>query len=267
MTVATHWQLAADPFAPASRGPFIAVPGHAEAVARLRHVVESGDKLGKLEAPAGLGKSVVLTEALRQLRHPARRIARCTAAIDGAHLYASLAGGLTGRRLGAIARHHAWTALRDAARLAGRQRLSVVLAVDDAHTLAGPADQDDRHRLAALGEITGTPTTVLLAGRPDHLEEATATEADWLLTIRLPALSRDEAEAYLRARLEAAGRIGMVFTPRAVTRLHAIAGGVPRGLDRLASLALAAGAWQGSEAVTPEIVEAVANECRTPLDP
>ena len=44
-------------------------------------------------------------------------------------------------------------------------------------------------------------------------------------------------------------------------RLHARSAGVPRGLDRLASLALLAGAVQRLEILSPEVVEGVAREC------
>lgn len=261
MTVASHWQLTTDPFRPASR-PFLPLPPHAEAVARLEQTVEAGEKLGILDAEAGLGKSVVLAEVLRRLRNPSRRIALAAAPLDGASLYASLARALAGRSLLPAGRSQAWAALRDAVRLAARQRLAVVLAVDDAHLLAGAEDRRDLQRLAALADAERAPVTVLCVARPG---EEPGAAAGWTLKVRLAALSRSETERYLRAKLECAGRRGPVFTPRAVTRLHALAGGNPRGLDRLAGLALAAAALQGHEVIPPELVEAVAPECLAPV--
>ena len=82
--------------------------------------------------------------------------------------------------------------------------------------------------------------------------------------IRLPALTRSEAEQYLAAKLAAAGRDEPTFTPRALNRLHACSLGIPRGLDRLASLALMAGALRGLEIVTPDLIEGVTQECTLP---
>lgn len=246
MTIATHWQLAADPFRE-SAGPFVATPTHAEAVARLLYLIESGERWGVLEAEAGLGKSMVLAEVLRQARHPARRLVRCSATLDAASRDEALVRGLTGRS----ARNRG--ALHDAVRLAGRQGLAVVVALDDAHALDDPRDLD---RLVALAH-EGTRLTLLQVGRPREPKGP----ARWELAVRLVPLSRTEAEPYLAAKLEAVGRTGPTFTPRAVARLHALAGGVPRGLDRLASLALAAGTVRGLEIITPEVVDDVASEC------
>jgi type II secretory pathway predicted ATPase ExeA len=136
-------------------------------------------------------------------------------------------------------------------RLAGCQGLAVVLAIDDAHVL------DDRRDLERLTTLDGARVTVLRVGRPTDPDDAVR----WELALRLPPLSRGEAEQYLRAKLEAAGRSGTTFTSRAVARLHALSGGVPRGLERLAGLALAAGAVRGLEIIPPEVVDDVAPEC------
>ena len=82
--------------------------------------------------------------------------------------------------------------------------------------------------------------------------------------IRLAPLTRSEAAEYLARKLSAAGRSEATFTPRAITRLHLLSQGVPRGLDRLATLALMAGAMRGLEVIGPEVVEGVAAECVLP---
>jgi hypothetical protein len=74
-------------------------------------------------------------------------------------------------------------------------------------------------------------------------------------------LTRGAAGRYLADKLASAGRDGLTFTPGAITRLHALSGGVPRGLDRLASLSLMAGAMKRLEVIPPEVVEGVTREC------
>jgi hypothetical protein len=258
MAIQQHWSLSQDPFADGA-GPFVPIPGHVEAVARLLDRIESGARLGSLFAAPGLGKSGILGEVLHRARHPRRRITRCGGALDGGTLYAELARGLGRRVWEPCNRHASWKALTDAVRLAPAQGLALVLAIDDVHLLlANPADRLDVERLAHLGASTGARVTVLRAGLPT---DDPALPDGWDLAVRLAPLSRRETELYLTAKLAAAGRHEPTFTPRAVTRLHALALGVPRGLDHLARLALMAGALRGAEVVTPELVEGVLPEC------
>ena len=250
-----HWGFTADPFA-AGSPPFVATPGHAEAVARLSHAIDTAEHLAILRAPSGLGKSTVLREALERSKGPGRRLSLVRAPLDGPDLLASLTQGLGGRRF--AGRSAAWRGLADAAKLCRFQGLAVVLAVDDSHALDDPADRQDLGRLAHLDPHPAARLTVILAGREDLGAEPSSP---WGLLFRLAPLSRGEAAAYLDAKLAAVGRLGATFTPRAVALLHATSGGNPRGLDRLASLALMAGALRGLEVVGPDVIEGVSREC------
>jgi MSHA biogenesis protein MshM len=253
-----HWNLARDPF-DGRRVAFAATPGHAEAVARLVHTIEAVGPSARLVAGPGLGKSTVLDRAIATTRSPARRFARAVGPADGAELLATLAAGLGARVAPDASRGASWRSLTDAARLCRWQGLHVVIAVDECHAIGAPADRLDLERLDHLDTDPAARLTVLRVGRPDPLDEP--GPADWGLAIRLLPLTRGESEGYLAAKLEAAGRPEPTFTPRALTRLHALSGGVPRGLDRLAGLALMAGAVRGLEIVPPEVVDDAAREC------
>ena len=255
-----HWKLDRDPFARVG-SPFVATPGHGEAVARIAHAIESGWRSAALHAPAGLGKTRVLAEALGRVRSPARRIVRVENPTDGPSLLADLAGRLDAPIPADSARSVAWRRLDEAVRLCHCQGLHVVLAIDDTQDLGGPADRLDLRRLSRLGARAGGPLTVLTIGREPSDDLDDSEDDDWDLAIRLAPLTRSEAGQYLAAKLAAAGRRSPVFAPKAVTRLHAIARGVPAGLERLATLALLAGSFEGLEVVTPEVVEGAAGEC------
>jgi MSHA biogenesis protein MshM len=259
-----HWKLLRDPFV-GSGSPYVPVAPHAEAVARLVDTIETGQRRAVVRAGAGLGKSSVLARALAETRGPWRRTAWLSSPTDGAGLLAGLAEGL-GRRVPAGAsRGLAWKALDEAVRLCRWQRQRVILAIDDCQHLTDPADRLDLERLAHLDPHPDTRLTVLQAYRTDEVDDPATLAAPWELLIRLPALTRSDAEIYLAAKLAAAGRGEPTFTPRAIQRIHLISAGNPRGLDRLASLALMAGALRGLEIVTPDIIEGVAGECT--LDP
>jgi MSHA biogenesis protein MshM len=145
------------------------------------------------------------------------------------------------------------------------QGIHVILAVDGCHALTTSGGTDDLGRLNNLVGLEGGSVTVLLVdggeGRQDGLPGRL-----WTLVLRLKPLTRSEAETYLAAKLAAAGCSDFLFTRRAVTRLHALSSGIPKGLDRLASLSLMAGASKGLEAISSEVVDAVSCECHLPSE-
>lgn len=252
--VELHWKIDRDPFAPGST-PFVSTPIHAEALARLAYAVESGERRATLRAAAGLGKTMVLTEALAQVRAPNRRIALAAWTGDISTTVSTLARGLGHMGQSGMP---PWRALFESLRLCRMQRLAVVLAVDGEDDADASTEGVELARLASLDPSPTSRVTVLRVGRgggwrPD--------DDPWGLPIHLVPLSRSEAGDYLRAKLASAGRLEPVFTLKAVTRLHGLTGGVPRGLDRLASFSLRLGAARGVEAVTPEVVDGVAEEC------
>ena len=253
-----HWNLDRSPFDGRPAG-FVEVPGHVEAVARLVHTIESAGRSARLVAGPGLGKSTVLARALDLTRSPRRRVSRVTGPTAGSELFASLAAGLGARVAPDASRSTAWRILGEWARLCRWQRLHLVLSIEDCHELADPSSRRDLERLDHLDPDPSASLTVLRVGRPSEVDEA--PPGDWGLSIRLEPLTRSEASGYVAARLEASGRREPTFTPRALTRLHALSGGVPRGIDRLATLSLMAAASRRLEVVPPEVVDAASREC------
>ncbi len=256
-----HWNLARDPF-PGRPGPFVATPTHAEAAARLVHSIESGARSATLEAGPGLGKSTILARAIEATRGPGRRFARAVGPVDGANLFAQLAVDLGARLPADPGRAASWRALVDAVRLCRWQKIQVVLAVDSAEAIEGDAGRLDLDRLEAVDPGPAARLTVLRVGRPAGASADSADRADWSLPIRLAALTRGEAAAYLAARLAHAGLDRPAFEPRALARLHLHSCGIPRGIDRLAALAMMAAAVAGLELVPPGLVDGAAGEYR-----
>lgn len=244
-----HWNMTRDPF-PAQGGSYVATPPHDEAVARVVHAVRSGERLAVVRAGSGLGKSMVLTRALSEARMPGLRIARADAPPDAASLHAQIARSLRLRPAQDRSQHQIWQSLTDAARLIAAQRGRLVIAVDDAHRLADRLDLD---RLLCLD--SGSTVTILSFERPR--DDDSHPDA---FSIRLDPLTRSESSAYLAAKLHLAGRDTPLFSPAAMTRLHALTAGVPRRLDRLAGLALRDAAVQGQPLITEGRVEVAFRE-------
>ncbi|WP_165063683.1 ExeA family protein [Paludisphaera rhizosphaerae] len=245
-----HWGLDRDPFLGPSR--FVPLAEHREAVERLRYTVEAGQPLAWLTGGEGLGKSIVLRQALAEIRRADRRIVLVENPVDAPSLWRMLADQIEGKIGPATERAETWIRLERAAKVCTIQGRRLVLAIDGGEGL----DRGDLQRLARL-----EGATILLAQRdPD------VSAAPWTLAIRLRPLTRSDAENYLTARLAAVGCREPIFTPRAVVRLHAAARGVPRGMNQLASMALIAAAMRGMEAVSSEVVDGVALECRAAGD-
>lgn len=257
----SHWKLTHDPFA-TSAARYVATATHGEAVARLVHAIETCQRSAALWAGPGLGKSFVLKRALAETRSPSRRVARAAGPIDGPSLFAALAESLGSPAPAGASRAVSWRALTQAVRLERWQRSHVLLVIDDVHLLTTTADRFDLERLIHLESSPSARFTIITVGRP-AIDEILPT-AHWDLAVRLPALTRTEAEHFVQSKLALAGRAEPVFTPRALSRLHAGSEGVPRGLDRLGSLALMAGAARGLEIIPPDVIDGVVCECVLP---
>lgn len=254
-----YWKLSRDPF-DARSSPFVPLEAHQEAVARLVETIEAGRKLAILQEKEGMGKTRVLAQALGEIRSPWRRVVRASSPVDGASLFAELAESLGSRVPAGASRGVAWKRLGEALRLCRWQRLQVILAIDDCQDLVEAADRLDLDRLVHADSHPAARLTVIQVFR--HSDDDERMVDPWALSILLPSLMRAECERYVTTKLAAAGRDEPVFTPRAIHRLHALTEGVPRSLDRLASLALMAGAMRGLEIIPPEVVEGVSGECR-----
>lgn len=259
-----HWNLVRDPFAE-DHWSYVATAGHEEAVIRLVHAVRSAQRGISLRSGAGLGKSTILRRALSQLRSPGRRVAYAQGMIDGLDLFRKLGAELGASSLAPVAtRSDSWRRLEEAIRLCRWQNVDAVLAIDDCHLLRSREDRLDLERLDHLEADRRGGLTILRVGRPDDDESAQDASRDrWEIAARLKPLTVSETEQYLNRRLAESGRPESTFSARAVLTLHRLAGGVPRGLNQLASLALIAGAVQGLEMIGPRCVEEAAMECAT----
>jgi type II secretory pathway predicted ATPase ExeA len=245
-----HWNLVRDPFAPGG-SPYVSTPGHDEAVAQLVHAIAAGERRVSLIAESGMGKTIVLTRALAKAKTPSLRVALAVAPVDGPSLMASLARSLRLRHDPESSAARSWRALVDAARLIRAQRGRLVLAVDSAQWLDTPEARRDLDRLVHLDSGPEPIVTLIEVSQPVGDTSQIAHEA---IPIPLGPLTRGETSAYLATKLRLAGRDAPTFTPRGLTCLHSLAGGVPGRLDRLARLALVAGGLEGVDRVDEEIL-------------
>jgi type II secretory pathway predicted ATPase ExeA len=249
-----HWGFERAPFADHD-SPYVSLPAHDEAALRLMHCIETGERSAFLTADAGLGKSTVLRRVLAETRSGRRRCVLMSCPRGRDLLLGGLADRL-GERLGREpSRLACWRAIERSFRLASIQGVNVAIGIDDCEN-AGAQMQRDIESLANLWTGLSTRLTIIQAGRPGQGVRADSAQA-WTLAIGLESLTRSEAERYLVTKLSGAGCNLPVFTPRAVTRLHCLSSGVPRGIEQLATRCLMAGAGRGLEAIPPELVDSL----------
>jgi type II secretory pathway predicted ATPase ExeA len=252
----SHWGLSRDPFAE-SDSSYVSLPSHDEAVARLMFSIETSQRRVILAGLAGLGKSTVLRKARFESRSPRRRFASIVCPRDGALLFTSIAECL-GQRVGREpSRLGSWRALERAVRLASLEGCQLVLAIDDCDDQVDATVRRDLESLTRLGSAMNADLAIILIERNVTVAHSAASDA-WSLPIYLERLTRSQAERLLAAKLEQAGNSDRVFTPRAITRLHALSLGVPRKLEQLAVLCLIDGAARGLEVIHPDLVDTCA---------
>jgi len=255
-----YWGLARDPFAKLG-SPYVSLPSHDEAVARVEYAVEAGQSHVVIRAAAGLGKTTVLRRAIGLIRDARRRIIVLSGPVDAANLVHRIAEGLGGQAGQQLDLAHGWRSVERAIRVLFLEGCHVVLAIDDCLGHDGPTG-DIVPALLGLGRLCPRDNRgiAVVETRGCDRDQSPIADDRWVLHAGLKPLTRSESEDYLHQKLAAAGCREPVFAPRAITRLQSLCVGIPRGLERLAALSLAAGATRGLKVISPDIVDGVASD-------
>ena len=146
--------------------------------------------------------------------------------------------------------------------------LKVVLLIDEAQNL--PADALEQVRLLTnLETDTQKLLQILLLGQPELRAMLARPELRQLaqrITARfhLEPLQPDDTARYLRHRWRVAGGERFPFEAKAVRRLHARAGGVPRLINVIAERALLAGYARDAASIDARLVDLAADEVLPP---
>ena len=148
------------------------------------------------------------------------------------------------------------------------QGLKVVLLIDEAQNL--PPDALEQVRLLTnLETDTQKLLQILLLGQPELRAMLARPELRQLaqrITARfhLEPLQAGDTAAYLRHRWRVAGGERFPFDAKAVQRLHARAGGIPRLINVIAERALLAGYARDANHIDARLVDLAASEVLPP---
>jgi general secretion pathway protein A len=252
-----HWGLERSPFAPGTRAPlFYEGESQAEALARLRFVVQNGRRLAIVVGASGSGRSVLLHRFAEQCRREGRPVSSASlAGLSGRELSWQLAAQLS---LGPLPGDDAAALFNRIAALINSlrwQRERATLLLDDADQ-AGPDVRTFVLRLLALGGDDARLTFVLSTTPTDawRLGREVLDASD--LLIDLEPWSEVETVGYIQHALVEGGCERPAFDDEALSVLWALSGGVPRHVNRLADHALLCAAAEGRETIDAAIIEA-----------
>ncbi len=261
-----HWGLDRWPFASTpDAGRFYPTSGQNEALARVDYLVESRRRVGALLGEAGVGKSLMLQVAARQLSRQGRAVVLVDAlGLSTRELLWQTAAGLAASPREDADAARLWRLVADRVVENRMQQTDTVLLVDD----AGQAGPDVLGQFVRLARIDASPSarwTMVLAAEPQQAMRWNETLRDLVdLRIDLRAWEAEDTIGYVQTALVEAGCLEPLFSDDALALLHELAGGVPRRVARLADFALLAGAASGLRKIDAATIRATHEEVAWP---
>ena len=259
---AHYWSLAESPFkSTLDTRWFFQSSAHEEALARLMFLVEERRRCGVLIGPAGAGKSMLTQVVYRQMRRTQYEIALVDlVGRSGQELLWETAASLGLAPQTSETTWKLWRSLQDHLQVNEHPQFHTVLLFDHLDRAASDA-LETLQRLFHMNRGPQASITFLVTLRTDsvpRLAGLLGEQSD--LRIEIPALDRQQTEAYIEGQLMAAGARNNVFDPEAIDRLYAYSQGILRNLNRLCDLSLIAAMADDQQSVNSGVVESVAEE-------
>lgn len=260
-----YWKLERAPFDHDRRAEaFYSSRLHGESLVKLKYLIEHGKGAATLIGASGTGKTHVLEMIRRQIanQHPIVHVVYPQ--LSPHELVAAVTGALRDD-LSEI--HSSKTGLDQLLRSfesrlcqltqAGR---SPVIMIDDAHLIEDRRVFQTLHQLMNYQQPGRSNFSMILAGQPELVGSLQRTDqlSDRIaFQCLLQALSETESIAYVRHRLEIAGRTEPIFDDPAMKAIYELSAGIPRRINRLCDFALLVGYANKSTSVSAEQIEGV----------
>ncbi len=151
-----------------------------------------------------------------------------------------------------------------------KQNKKVVLVIDEAHVLSVDLLEEVRLLSNQMGEKPNT-LSIFLVGQPE-LQDRLAHER--LLPLRhrigikyeLTSFSPKDTAQYILFRLQGAGGLGQIFTPKALTRIHQITRGNPRMINIICDNALLTGFSEDLHTIDKPIIDECVEELKLSVE-
>ncbi|MDZ4852193.1 MAG: AAA family ATPase [Pirellulaceae bacterium] len=267
MSYLQYWKLGYAPFS--SNSAFFTGGSVEEAIARVCFLVKSQRRMGVLVGPSSVGKTLLLKHLRKPIATAAavnrpKIVYQSLLGLNPSEFFASLSRtigeGLTSNAHANGSEDHreksAWNQLKDALVAATAFSTQVVLLLDDISFAKEPM-------LGGIHQIMEASQTVtcVLGVCSESVDELPLNLRERCqLRVDLPAWDLGQTADYFDFVLsKAKGRPG-IFEAQAITRIHELSDGLPQRLNRLAELALVAGASKRIPRITSELADQVFDE-------
>ena len=226
---------------------------HGEALAHLNYGLQDGGGFVLLTGEVGTGKTTVSRCLLQQLPADTEIAYILNPSLTERDLLAAICDEFQLPYGEEASLKQLFDLIRDhlLANLAAGKR-SVVLVDEAQHLLPGVLEQ--LRLLTNLETDEKKLLQVVLIGQPElqqMLRQPLLRQLAQRITARyhLLPLSRQDVDAYVRFRLQVAGCVQPIFTPRAIQTLHRLSGGIPRLINLICDRALIAAFARGSHKI------------------
>jgi type II secretory pathway predicted ATPase ExeA len=238
-------------------------PKHAEALARLQHAIEEQD-IVLLTGEIGSGKTTLSRAFIDGLDASFHPVLIINPRLSPSQLLRTIA-----LRLGmddvSRFRHGILEGIN--AKLyelyeAGRRP---AIIIDEAQLIPGKATFEELRLLTNFQLDDRNLLAVVLIGQTELRDRLNRKSYRALrqrigMQYHLGPLDREETEAYVRHRLQVAGRSEPLFDDRAMSLLYEHSGGIPRRINIIAGNALIEGYGREARTIGQEIIESVVEE-------
>ena len=239
---------------------------HAEALAHLLYGINESGGFIQLTGEVGTGKTTVVRTLLSRVPHHADVAVILNPRITPVEFLLTIC-----EELGLGIAEADRDSVKQMVDALNRRLLSahaegrrIIVLVDEAQNLS--IDVLEQVRLLTNLE---TPTQkllqIILIGQPELRELLDRNDLRQLaqrITGRyhLKPLSREETKGYVRHRLRVAGASEEIFSPRALTELHRLSGGIPRVINVACDRALLGAYTQETRKISARLVRRAAGE-------
>lgn len=139
----------------------------------------------------------------------------------------------------------------------------VVIIVDEAQAILDEAIFEELRLLLNFQLNNRFLLTLILLGQPglrNKIAKIKQFEQRLSVKYHLRALNQEETKAYIRHRLNIAGRTASLFTEKAYQLIYESSQGIPRQINNLCDLCLVVGFGERKEFIDEDIVKMVAKD-------